>query len=66
MVDIRSGRIGTDRETERQECPLRHKNGNCSPVGGFCTSVNNEICTALHNAYTKGYSDGVAVGKKVK
>lgn len=45
---------------ERIDCPLRHaENGNCSLIGGFCTSVSSEICEALQNAYKKGYSDGV-------
>ena len=22
--------------------------GNCDPIGGFCTSVNESICEALH------------------
>lgn len=40
---------------ERKNCPMRHKNGNCMPCGGFCTAVNDEICEALHNAYNSGY-----------
>lgn len=46
-------------DVNRQDCPMRHENGNCLPCGGFCTSVNNEICQALHNAYDHGYTDGV-------
>lgn len=38
----------------RKDCPMRHENGNCLPVGGFCTAVNNLICEALHNAYYTG------------
>ena len=41
----------------RQECPMRHENGNCTAAGGFCTSVNDPICEALRNAYYHGYFD---------
>lgn len=44
---------------ERKGCPMRHENGNCLPCGGFCLAVNDEICRALHNAYSHGYSDCV-------
>lgn len=39
----------------RKDCPMRHENGNCTVAGGFCTSVNDPICEALHNAYDCGY-----------
>lgn len=39
----------------RKDCPMRHENGNCLAAGGFCTSVNDPICEALHNAYESGY-----------
>lgn len=42
----------------REECPMRHKNGNCLPIGGFCTAVNDAICDALHDAFDKGYIIG--------
>ena len=35
---------------------MRHENGNCLPVGGFCTAINDEICEALHNAFKHGES----------
>ena len=38
----------------REECAMRHENGNCLPCGGFCLSVNDEICKALHNAFKSG------------
>jgi len=41
----------------RTSCKMRHENGNCLPCGGFCTAVSNEICSALHNAYNKGFVD---------
>ena len=44
---------------KRKGCPMRHENGNCLPCGGFCLAVNDEICRALHNAYSHGYSDCV-------
>ena len=39
---------------DRKNCPLRHANGNCLPVGGFCTSVNDQICNGLQQAYDHG------------
>lgn len=42
-------------DEKRKDCPMRHKNGNCLPAGGFCTAVNDPICEALHNAYQCGY-----------
>ncbi len=42
----------------RSLCKLRHKNGNCLCVGGFCTAVNDEICKAIRMSYEKGYIDG--------
>ena len=45
-------------DQNRIRCPMRHKeNGNCLPLGGFCTSVSDEICDALHNAYMRGRYD---------
>ena len=29
---------------DRKNCPYRHENGNCLPVGGFCTAVSDEYC----------------------
>ena len=38
---------------------MRHTpSGNCLPVGGFCTTVNDEICDALHQAHEMGKIDG--------
>lgn len=46
-------------EDNRKNCPMRHKsNGNCLPCGGFCTSVNDAICEAIHQAYQHGFNDG--------
>lgn len=33
---------------------MRHDNGNCLVAGGFCTSVSDSICEALHSAYDCG------------
>ena len=41
----------------RKDCPMRHENGNCTVIGGFCTAVNDPICDGLHNAYDSGYRD---------
>ena len=30
------------------KCHMRTSLGNCDPIGGFCTSVNEAICEALH------------------
>lgn len=30
------------------KCHMRTSLGNCDPIGGFCTSVNESICEALH------------------
>lgn len=38
----------------RKDCPMRHKNGNCLPAGGFCTAVNDLICEVIHNGYYAG------------
>lgn len=46
------------KQRERKNCPMRHDdNGNCLPCGGFCTSVSDAICHALHNAYDHGVYD---------
>lgn len=46
--------------TDRENCKMRHENGNCLPCGGFCTAVNDEICKALHNAYQHGHDDCIS------
>ena len=36
---------GMEREKRaKKPCSCRHENGNCLPVGGFCTSVPTEYC----------------------
>lgn len=43
---------------ERKNCPMRHECGNCLPAGSFCADgVPDEICHALHNAYSQGNID---------
>ena len=44
---------------KRKDCPMRHKNGNCTVAGGFCTAVNDPICEALHNAFDCGYRSAI-------
>ena len=39
---------------DRNECPMRHENGNCLCMGGFCTSVSDEVCIAMCTAYLSG------------
>lgn len=34
---------------------MRHENGNCNPVGGFCTAVSTEICDAAYKAWDMGF-----------
>jgi hypothetical protein len=43
---------------------MRHENGNCLPVGGFCTAVNDASCEALQQAFEKGYRAGYLECKK--
>jgi hypothetical protein len=43
---------------ERKTCPMRHNNGNCLPLGGFCMdSINDDLCHAMRNAYEHGRLD---------
>lgn len=42
-----------------ENCPLRHENGNCLPHGGFCTSVNENVCEAMRQAYEQGRHDAI-------
>lgn len=37
-----------DNTDRHPECHMRTALGNCDPIGGFCTSVNEPICEALH------------------
>ena len=32
---------------QRKDCPYRHENGNCLPIGGFCLSVSDKDCKHL-------------------
>ena len=50
--------MSNNNKYRRNKCPMRHsENGNCLPMGGFCSSVNDCICEALHNAYNHGQYD---------
>lgn len=44
--------------SKRCNCKVRHENGNCLPHGGFCTSVGDNVCEAIRQAYDSGYTDG--------
>lgn len=46
------------------DCSQRTDLGNCSSIGGFCTSVSYEICEALHSAYFAGYYEGYKVARE--
>lgn len=37
-----------------KDCPIRHENGNCLVVGGFCPAVNVYMCEVVRNAYDSG------------
>ena len=41
----------------RLHCPIRHENGNCTCVGGFCAAVPDPVCEAVRNAYDSGWTD---------
>lgn len=49
----------------RKDCPMRHENGNCMVAGGFCTSINDPICKALHYAYDFRYREAASREKIV-
>lgn len=34
-------------KNQRENCPYRHENGNCLPIGGFCLSVSDKECKHL-------------------
>lgn len=34
--------------TRYPQCHMRTSFGNCDPIGGFCLSVNESVCEALH------------------
>ena len=41
----------------REDYPVRHKNGNCLHIGGFCTAVPDPICAGVRSAYECGWTD---------
>lgn len=47
----------------RKDCHMRHENGNCTVTGGFCTSINDPVCEALHHAYNFGYREAASKEK---
>ena len=42
------------------------ENGNCLPVGGFCTAVADVYCEIAQNAYRHGYFDRTYVAYKAE
>lgn len=46
-------------------CLMRHENGNCNPVGGFCTAVSTEICDAVHKAWNMSFHECVNLNRSV-
>ena len=50
----------------RENCPMRHENGNCTVSGGFCTAVNDPICETLHNAFDCGYRSAIRARQEVE
>ena len=39
----------------RRFCVMRdNENGNCLCMGGYCASVDDTVCNALHHAYNSG------------
>ena len=41
-------------KVDRTNCAYRHENGNCLPVGGFCTSVPKQYCKNVKKLFDKG------------
>lgn len=40
--------ISQIKSNSRENCPYRHANGNCLPVGGFCLAVADEYCPKIN------------------
>ena len=49
--------MGNTFELDRKNCPMRADNGNCLPVGGFCTAVADIYCEIAHKSYGQGFLD---------
>lgn len=49
--------------SERPHCPMRHENGNCLVLYGFCTANTKADCEAAHRAYDLGCASAL---EKVK
>ena len=52
-----------NRKRDWRGCILRTKLGNCDPIGGFCSSVNDHLCGAVRGAFQRGYERGFKDGK---
>ena len=58
----------TEEQIEKRingECPIRTDSWNCLPIGKLCTSVPEELCKAVHNAYNRGFADA-ATFRRIK
>ena len=47
------------------KCHMRTSLGNCDPIGGFCTSVNTDICEALHKVADRPTGEWIQKPHKV-
>ena len=48
-----------------KNCPMRHPNGICLPVGGFCPdAVSGPICEVVQRAYEMGIDAGLIQAQK--
>ena len=48
---------GMTMRRNREDCPVRHENGNCLHIGSFCTAVPDPICAGVRSAYECGWTD---------
>lgn len=50
----------------KEPCPIRHENGNCTCIGGFCTAVPDPVCEGVRSAYDSGYRTGLLKAKEAE
>ena len=55
-----------DNIQRHNSCPMRTNLGNCDPIGGFCTSINESICEAFQKLYRKGRKNGRWIHKSLE
>lgn len=51
---------------DRVNCPMRHQNGNCLPVGRFCTAINDDMCARVRKACNDSKNAFLEQVKKLK